>query len=389
VGYLGYEMKAVFDGDRGADASLPDAVWMRVRRFLAFDHAGGRAWAVAIADGEGLASAQAWLQATSEQVAGLNADPAPAPPQHTPPLQALEVEMDLGREDYLAAIDACRGAIVEGESYQVCLTNHFRFRVELDPLALYRRMRRGNAAPFGAYLRCGDGHVLSTSPERFLRVDRGGRIQTKPIKGTIRRSRDPQRDALYARRLADSDKDRAENLMIVDLMRNDLNRVAVRGTVEVPKLREVESYRTVHQLVSTVEAQLRPDRSLIDLLRATFPGGSISGAPKQRTMQIIDRLERSARGVYCGSIGYLGYNRVADLNIGIRTLSYDGDSVAFGAGGAITWLSDAQAEFEEVLLKAEAVLRPLWHYLGAGAEFAYRVDGDRLRVQAASDPSTD
>ncbi|MBW8807933.1 MAG: chorismate-binding protein, partial [Lysobacter sp.] len=167
-----------------------------------------------------------------------------------------------------------------------------------------------------------------------------------------------------------------------DLMRNDLNRVAVHATVEVPKLREVESYRTVHQLVSTVEAQLRPDAGLIDLLRATFPGGSISGAPKRRTLQIIDRLERSARGVYCGSIGYLGYNRVADLNIGIRTLSYDGDSVAFGAGGAITWLSDPQAEFQEVLLKAEAVLRPLWGFLAEpDAGFAYELDGDRLRLR--------
>ncbi|MGO1070341.1 aminodeoxychorismate synthase component I [Lysobacter sp. CA199] len=385
VGYLGYEMKAVFDGERGAGTTLPDALWMRVRRFLAFDHASGRGWAIAIAraDGDGaadeIAAAQRWIDASCEQVAQLSGQAAQA---HAPALQSLEVEMDLGRQDYLAAIGACRRAIVDGESYQVCLTNHFRFRAQLDALALYRQMRRGNAAPFGAYLRSGRCHVLSTSPERFLRVNRDGRIQTKPIKGTIRRSRDPQRDAQYAQRLAVSDKDRAENLMIVDLMRNDLNRVAVRGSVEVPKLREIESYRTVHQLVSTVEAQLRPDRSLIDLLRATFPGGSISGAPKQRTMQIIDRLERSARGVYCGSIGYLGYNRVADLNIGIRTLSYDGDSVAFGAGGAITWLSEADAEFEEVLLKAEAVLRPLWRHLGAGAPFAYRVHGDRLRVQA-------
>jgi para-aminobenzoate synthetase len=382
VGYFGYEMKALFDGDRGAGTSLPDAVWMRVRRFVAFDHAARRAWAVAIAEDGQEDAARQWLDATCARIDSMH--PAPAPSASSAaPLRSLDVEMDLGREDYLAAIDACRRAIVDGESYQVCLTNHFRFRAALDPLALYRQMRRGNAAPFGAYLRCGDSHVLSTSPERFLRVNRDGRIQTKPIKGTIRRSKDPQRDAQYAQRLANSDKDRAENLMIVDLMRNDLNRVAVPATVEVPKLREIESYRTVHQLVSTVEAQLRPDRSLIDLLRATFPGGSISGAPKQRTMQIIDRLERSARGVYCGSIGYLGYNRVADLNIGIRTLSYDGDTVAFGAGGAITWLSDAQDEFQEVLLKAEAVLRPLWRHLAANEGFAYRVEGDRLHVHAA------
>lgn len=388
VGYLGYEMKALFDGERGAGTSLPDALWMRVRRFLAFDHAGARAWAVAIVDEDDAGDADAARRWFDEVDAALVPMPDPAlqrPAAAAPALPALEVEMDLGHDDYLDAIDACRRAIVDGESYQVCLTNHFRFRARLDPLALYRQMRRGNAAPFGAYLRSGERHVLSTSPERFLRVTRNGRIQTKPIKGTIRRSKDPRRDARYAQRLANSDKDRAENLMIVDLMRNDLHRVAVPGTVEVPKLREIESYRTVHQLVSTVEAQLRPDRGLIDLLRATFPGGSISGAPKLRTLQIIDRLERSARGVYCGSIGYLGYGRVADLNIGIRTLSYDGDTVAFGAGGAITWLSQAHDEFQEVLLKAEAVLRPVWRHLGGGAPFVCEVRGDRLRVGVVDD----
>lgn len=223
--------------------------------------------------------------------------------------------------------------------------------------------------------------MLSTSPERFLRVDGAGRIQAKPIKGTIRRSNDPALDAQYAQRLADSDKDRAENLMIVDLMRNDLNRVAEPGSVEVPALAAIESYRTVHQLVSTVEARLRPQCDLIDLLRAGFPGGSISGAPKRRTLAIIGRLERSARGVYCGSIGYLGYGRVADLNIGIRTLAFDGEELSFGAGGAITWLSDAESEFQEMLLKAEAVLRPLWDYLGGGAPFACEVRADRLVVE--------
>lgn len=406
IGWLGYEAQALFDGERGRGSSMPDASWMRVRRFLAFDHERGRAWALALADAptapdadssndpskdqEQAAQAQRWLDATLAQAAATLAPQGgsgPPPARATaPPLRTLEVDMDLGHDDYLDAIGQCRRAIVDGESYQICLTNHFRFRARLDPLALYRRLRRGNAAPFGAYLRSGEHHVLSTSPERFLRVDRDGRVQTKPIKGTIRRSDDPALDARYARQLAESVKDRAENLMIVDLMRNDLNRVALRGTVEVPKLREIESYRTVHQLVSTVEAQLRPQCSLIDLLRATFPGGSISGAPKRRTLQIIDRLERSARGVYCGSIGYLGYQRVADLNIGIRTLSYDGEQVTFGAGGAITWLSEPQAEFQEVLLKAEAVLRPLWSFLAApGAGFTCEVHGDRLRVSGDDD----
>lgn len=383
VGFLGYEMKALFDGDRGEGNPTPDALWMRVRRFLAFDHATARAWALALAFEDESAEADAWIDSVAAAAVQARGDDAPVPSQG---LQALEVDMDLGRDDYLAAIGECQRAIVDGETYQVCLTNHFRFRAELDPYALYRQMRRGNAAPFGAFLRGRGIAVLSTSPERFLRVDRSGRVQTKPIKGTARRSGDPQLDARYARELAESVKDGAENLMIVDLMRNDLNRVSVAGTVEVPELRVVESYRTVHQLVSTVESQLRPDCSLIDLVRATFPGGSISGAPKKRTMEIIDRLERSPRGVYCGSIGYLGYNRVADLNIGIRTLSYDGATVAFGAGGAITYLSDPEAEFQEVLLKAEAVLRPVWRYLGDGGDgFAYELEAERLRVCVAKD----
>lgn len=383
VGFLGYEMKALFDGDRGDGGPAPDALWMRVRRFLAFDHAGARAWALALAFEDETVASEAWIDQVAGAAREARGDDAPVPSQG---LRALEVEMDLGRDDYLAAIGECQRAIVDGETYQVCLTNHFRFRAALDPYALYRQMRRGNAAPFGAFLRARGVAVLSTSPERFLRVDRAGRVQTKPIKGTARRSDDPQLDARYARELAESVKDRAENLMIVDLMRNDLNRVSVAGTVEVPELRVVESYRTVHQLVSTVESQLRADCSLVDLLRATFPGGSISGAPKKRTMEIIDRLERSPRGVYCGSIGYLGYNRVADLNIGIRTLSYDGATVAFGAGGAITYLSEPEAEFQEVLLKAEAVLRPVWRYLGDGSDrFAYALEAGRLRLRVAND----
>ncbi|QQQ01325.1 aminodeoxychorismate synthase component I [Lysobacter enzymogenes] len=378
VGYFGYEAQALFDGERGHRTDAPDALWMRARRFLAFDHASGRAWAVAVADADGADDAQRWLERTAERLRSLPPAPAPCAP---PALAGLDVAMDLGHDDYLAAIGECRRAIFEGESYQVCLTNRLRVRAPLDPLALYRHLRRGNAAPFGAFLRSGAHCVLSTSPERFLRVDGAGRIQAKPIKGTIRRSSDPALDAQYAQRLADSDKDRAENLMIVDLMRNDLNRVAERGSVEVPALAAIESYRTVHQLVSTVEARLRPQCDLIDLLRASFPGGSISGAPKRRTLAIIDRLERSARGVYCGSIGYLGYGRVADLNIGIRTLAFDGEELSFGAGGAITWLSDAESEFQEMLLKAEAVLRPLWDYLGGGAPFACEVRADRLAVE--------
>ena len=296
--------------------------------------------------------------------------------------------MNLGRAQYLAAIRRCKKKIVDGESYEICLTNHFEVQLELNPVDLYMAMRRGNPAPFGAFIRIGTHSILSTSPERFVKVDASGTIQTKPIKGTCARSDDPNIDRRNASRLAASEKERAENLMIVDLMRNDLARVSVPGSIRVPKLMDVESFKTVHQLVSTVESILKPECSLVDLVRAVFPGGSVTGAPKLRTMEIIDGLEQSPHSrVYCGRIGYLGYNRIGDLNIAIRTVCYDGTAIKFGAGGAITYLSDPGNEFQEMLLKAEAVLRPIWRYVnGSGAPFEYRLRDRTLCLKEISRP---
>ena len=379
VGYLSYEMKALFGADRLAGAESPDMVWLRVRRFVAFDHAQGAAWVVALTDGNDLTEANEWIQ---DILSKMHAAPVRRSTPRPPAMHSLTIEMDSSYDDYIAAIANCKRAIVEGESYQVCLTNRFSLSAPLDPYDLYVAIRSGNPAPFGAFLRSGKYCVLSTSPERFLQVSEGGRIQTKPIKGTAPRSELEELDEQSAAALASSVKDRAENLMIVDLMRNDLSRVAVPGSVSVPVLMDVESYQTVHQLVSTVEATLRADCSLIDLLRATFPGGSITGAPKIRTMQIIDQLERSPRGVYCGAVGYLGYGRVADLSIAIRALSYDGATLRFGGGGAITYLSDPDSEFSEMLLKALAVLRPIWKYLAGDEQcmFQYHLDHNQLRL---------
>ncbi|WP_052687856.1 aminodeoxychorismate synthase component I [Xanthomonas albilineans] len=375
VGYMSYEMKSVFGAPASHANAIPDALWMRVERFVAFDHATEEVWLLALADTEDL-SALAWLDAIEQRIHAIG---QAAPACISLGLRSMEIELNHGRRGYLEAIERCKQRIVDGESYEICLTDLFSFQAELDPLMLYRYMRRGNPAPFGAYLRNGSDCILSTSPERFLEVDGHGTIQTKPIKGTCRRAEDPQLDRNLAMRLAASEKDRAENLMIVDLMRNDLSRVAVPGSVTVPKLMDIESYKTVHQMVSTVEARLRADCSLVDLLKAVFPGGSITGAPKLRSMEIIDGLENAPRGVYCGSIGYLGYNCVADLNIAIRSLSYDGQEIRFGAGGAITFLSDPQDEFDEVLLKAEAILKPIWHYLHApNTPLHYELREDKL-----------
>ncbi|UTY59268.1 aminodeoxychorismate synthase component I [Massilia sp. erpn] len=380
VGFMTYEMKAVFGAPVSHRNNIPDAVWMYAKRFVVFDHVEQIVWVSAIGE-EGDAGESEWIEQVSQRILDVKRCTVPRKSMHFP---AVEVALNHNRKMYLDAIARCKAYIKDGESYEICLTNLFSLEAKLDPLMLYRFMREDNAAPFGAYIRSGDDYVLSTSPERFLKVDPNGRIQTKPIKGTSRRSDDPEMDKDIIWRLKSSQKERAENLMIVDLMRNDLARVSVPGSVSVPKLMDVESYKTVHQLVSTVESMLKPECSLVDLLKAVYPGGSITGAPKLRSMEIIDRLEAAPRGIYCGSIGYLGFNRVADLNIAIRSLSYDGKTTRFGAGGAITFLSTPEDEFDEVLLKAESVMRPIWHYFGDGhSQLSYKLSGSKLIIYDA------
>lgn len=265
---------------------------------------------------------------------------------------------DLTFDEYAQGFERVRHYLTEGDCYQVNLTQRFQATVSGDPWALYRRLRNINPAPFSAYLNYPWAQVLSASPERFLSV-KSGVVETKPIKGTRPRSQDPQEDQRLAKELEQSSKDRAENVMIVDLLRNDLGRSCRYGTVSVPKLFEVESFATVHHLVSTVSGELREGLDALDLLRGCFPGGSITGAPKVRAMQVIDELESEAREIYCGSIGYIGYNGDMDTSIVIRTLLHQQGQVTYWAGGGLVIDSTLEEEYQETLDKGFAMQRVL------------------------------
>ncbi len=261
-------------------------------------------------------------------------------------------------DEYVAAVKRIKEYILAGDIYQADLTQRFSTTLKRHPWETYRLLRRLNAAPFSAYLNLVEGHVCSSSPERFLKVE-GRRVETRPIKGTRRRSADPGEDRRLREELLASPKDRAELAMIVDLLRNDLGRVCEYGSVSVDEHAVLESYATVHHLVSTVSGRLHAGRDQADLLRAAFPGGSIVGAPKIRAMEILDELEPTARSVYTGSIGYLGFNGRSDLNIAIRTIIARGETAWFQVGGGITVDSSPQDEYEETLHKGKALFETL------------------------------
>jgi len=264
-----------------------------------------------------------------------------------------------GEDKYLELISKAQEHIALGDVYQLCLTNEISVETSVDPLMTFLRLREQNPAPYSAFLRFGEKSVVCASPEQFLHATAEGSICSKPIKGTRRRGNNADEDAQIAAELSGNQKERAENLMIVDLMRNDLGRVCEVGSVEVPKLFEVETYATVHQLVSTVVGRLAPGASVIDAIEAAFPGGSMTGAPKLRAIEIIESLESGKRGIYSGAVGFIGFNGAADLGMTIRTLVFGEGVATIGIGGGITIDSDPLAELEETKLKAKALLRAL------------------------------
>ena len=387
VGHLGYELR----GECGASHTRrygvgPDASLSFADRFVAVDHLTGDVYAVAMHTTERSSgnaplaiissaswesatalAASEWVESVSATLVAMKAAAISPPPDFKRKNSAAEpraaMEVRRSRKQYMADVQACLDKIAAGETYEVCLTTAMELSPSEDvphPLRLYRELRAFNPAPYAAYIHNGPGAgvLCCSSPERFLRVARNGTVEAKPIKGTAPRQLfDTAADESARAALAASEKDRAENLMIVDLLRNDFGRVCVTGSVHVPrgKLFEVESFASVHQLVSTVRGALLPNVSAIECVRASFPGGSMTGAPKLRTMDIIDHIERAPRGPYSGALGYFSACGACDLNIVIRTVMLGADGgVRIGAGGAVVALSNPADEHDEMLLKARA-----------------------------------
>lgn len=353
IGYLSYELGRYIERlpcTAVDDLGLPELAFCFFDRLVTVDHTTGKK-TLAVSTPEGCDALEAKNAALALIAEGVG---APGGPAQADPASPLSFASGFTRDEYLDGVRAVKEYILAGDIYQANLSQRFSAPLLEPAWRLYRRLRRLNAAPFSAYLNFGDFAVASSSPERFLAVS-GSRVETRPIKGTRPRSDDPAGDEKQKEELLSSLKDRAELSMIVDLERNDLGRVCDYGSVRVTEHAVLESYATVHHLVSTVAGDLHAGNDVVDLLRATFPGGSITGAPKIRSMEIIDEIEPTARSVYTGAIGYLGLHGNHDINIAIRTMIISGGRVYFQVGGGIVADSEPAAEYQETLDKGKAM----------------------------------
>ncbi|HYK81578.1 MAG TPA: aminodeoxychorismate synthase component I [Gemmatimonadales bacterium] len=375
AGYIGYDWAGMLERlprPRYDDLAIPDVLLGLYDWVVAWDHVAGRAWIVSTGlpvtgpararrAADRLATVRRWLARGAGAMPRSSGDgsgrgtAAPSyPVPDTPGLRS-----NFTRPGYLDAVAHVIEYIFAGDIFQANLSQRLHAPLLGTPLELYVRLRQRNPAPFAALLDFGDVVVASSSPERFLRVHDGRQVETRPIKGTRPRGVGPEHDAALGLALAESDKDRAENVMIVDLLRNDLSRVCLPATVHVPELFALEQYATVQHLVSTVVGELAPQYDAVDLLRAAFPGGSITGAPKVRAMQIIAELEPTQRAVYCGAIGYWSASGALDTSIVIRTYLVLGRDVYFQVGGGIVADSDPEQEYRETLDKARGLIAAL------------------------------
>ena len=353
IGYFGYGMGGLLERLPGIavdDLALPDMSVGFYDWVAAFDHESGQVWLITTKFSREGRAQWALDRIAKGRFASAFTNGKPA--------IATNLRSNFTREQYVEAVNRVKQYIVAGDIYQANISQRFEAAVNTDAWELYRTLRNIAPAPFAAFLGFPESSVLSASPEQFLRVENGF-VETRPMKGTRPRGATPEDDARLGRELATSEKDRAENIMIVDLLRNDLGRVCIPGTIRVPDLFTVEKYPNVHQLVSSVTGKLRPEHDAIDLLTACFPGGSVTGAPKIRAMEIIDEIEPVQRGVYCGAIGYIGFDGSMQLSIPIRTMVKKAERVYLQVGGGIVADSDPESEYQETLDKARGGLEAL------------------------------
>lgn len=356
AGFLSYDLAR--DIESLPDGAVDDMQYPRLALgfydvLLSFDHVQQKAWVVSSGVQAQIRLDDVLKILQSNKKVSSSCIQAPLIPND-------KIKSNFTQQAYMNAVSKIVRYIEEGDIFEANLTQRFKCCLpdDITPIDLYKRVRHFNPAPFASYVKFENTTIVSSSPERFLQLQQG-HIETRPIKGTVRRSEDINEDRSLAEQLVHSEKDRAENTMIVDLMRNDLSRICLPHTVKVPQYCGLESYQTVHHLVSVVEGQLDNQYGVIDVLRATFPGGSITGAPKVRAMEIIDELEPTRRGPYCGSVGYIGFDGCMDLSILIRTFIIKNQTVTFQGGGAVVLDSDPTAEYEEALVKVAALRRAL------------------------------
>jgi para-aminobenzoate synthetase component 1 len=356
VGWLGYETRfETMDVSRTRSSPDPDGAVLYLDRAIEFNHATREVCLISLVeDARWRHSVAEALEAGRSTSSGRGVVSVAEALEG--PLRATWRDTD---DEYLAKISACQAAIAAGDAYLLCLTTQVRVDATPDPVATYLALRASSPSHHGALLRVGELSLLSSSPEQFLSVSPSGTIESRPIKGTRPRGATPDQDAALAAELVSSEKERAENLMIVDLMRNDIGRVSRIGSIEVPSLLAVESYAQVHQLVSTVRGQLESGLRPMDAVVACFPAGSMTGTPKSSATRILDSLEGAPRGIYSGAFGYFGLDGRIDLAMVIRSIVISSADATIGTGGGITALSVPDEELAEVKLKAAALLRVL------------------------------
>ncbi|HEX4754104.1 MAG TPA: aminodeoxychorismate synthase component I [Solirubrobacterales bacterium] len=362
VGYFGYGLKSGLGSPNRLEASTPDACFMAATRIVVFDHRASQAFAIGLVPpGISRREVTAKVDALCRRLERVPEFRGSRPAVEVDSYDAEFVGLALDRSAYLEAVAVAQRELHAGESYELCLTNRLSLAVgTTDPFEIFVRQRNLNPAPYGAFLRFGDLTILSSSPERFLRISPGGEVEARPVKGTRARGVGSEEDEGLREELRASAKDRAENLMIVDLLRNDLSRVCEVGSVTVDDLFGLETHPHVHQLVSTIRGRLRDDHDPLSCVEACFPGGSMTGAPKLRSMQILERLEPEPRGIYSGALGYLGLGGGIDLSIVIRTAVLRDGVATVGSGGAVTVRSDPEEEWREMLVKAQPLLDVLY-----------------------------